>query len=395
MKIAIILGVFPALSESFILNQITGLIDLGHEVDIYARVPRKDPTIHPKVLEYNLLDKTTYIREPYTIAKKGWELVKWAVDRPNPRLLRLFNPKYEEARSLQLFFAGKDFVGKQYDVIHCHYGPNGNLMALLKKLKFIDSKIVTTFHGYDIWSEEIKANKSKCYKELKEFGDHYIAISDSVAETLEKEFLFNKEKITVIRNGIDLNNFQFQPRNFSASFKILTVSRLSPEKGIEDALFLIHDLVMDGITNIEYHIVGAGESLKALKRLASILKIEEKVIFHGGKSHADIPKYMKEANLLLLPSKIEVLPMVILEAQASGLPVLAKNVGSVKEVVSPKTGYLANNSQELYNHTINIMQNYSMTRKITQDAQQQIWDLYDIIKTVKKLESLYREFGSL
>ena len=61
MKIAFILGAFPALSETFVLNQITGLIDLGHKVDIYAHSNPLHKKIHPDVKRYNLLTHTYYL----------------------------------------------------------------------------------------------------------------------------------------------------------------------------------------------------------------------------------------------------------------------------------------------------------------------------------------------
>ncbi len=63
MRIAFIVGRFPVLSETFILNQITGLIDRGHEVDIYANHWGDRENVHPDVLKYNLLEKT-YLLEP-------------------------------------------------------------------------------------------------------------------------------------------------------------------------------------------------------------------------------------------------------------------------------------------------------------------------------------------
>lgn len=60
MKILFIVGQFPFLSETFILNQITGLIDRGHQVDIYAASSVKNSTVHFDVEKYNLLDHTYY-----------------------------------------------------------------------------------------------------------------------------------------------------------------------------------------------------------------------------------------------------------------------------------------------------------------------------------------------
>ena len=66
MKIAFLVGKFPVLSESFILNQIAGLLDRGHEVDIYALDGPADITskVHPIVKEYNLIERTYYSPTP-------------------------------------------------------------------------------------------------------------------------------------------------------------------------------------------------------------------------------------------------------------------------------------------------------------------------------------------
>ncbi|MFO7166545.1 MAG: colanic acid biosynthesis glycosyltransferase WcaL, partial [Chloroflexota bacterium] len=60
MRIAMIVNQFPALSETFVLSQITGLIDRGHSVDIFASQPRAEGTVHQDVLDYGLLERTTY-----------------------------------------------------------------------------------------------------------------------------------------------------------------------------------------------------------------------------------------------------------------------------------------------------------------------------------------------
>lgn len=389
MKIAIVVGVFPALSESFILNQIVGLIQAGHQVDIYARVARNDSIIHSEVVKYNLLQKTTYIREPYTLLSKLKKCISLALKNPNPKLGQLIDPFYPEGKSFQLYFAGQAFLNKNYDIIHCHYGPNGNVFSLLKKLNIIQSKIVTTFHGYDIWADKIRNNPT-VYNELKQHGDFYLAISNKVREELINYFNFAPEKIHLVPNGINLENFLFKFRKVDNNiFKILTISRLSPEKGIDQALKLIFELLKINFTNIQYQIIGAGDELEKLKKITKELQIEKYVQFLGGKNHDEIPQYIDSAHLLLVPSYIEVLPMVILEAQASGLPVLSMNVGSISEIVTKETGFLANNFNELINQFKVIYQNYNLLNPILSHARNQIEKKYDINRVIINLTQLY------
>jgi len=77
MKIAFVVSEFPALSETFILNQIVGLRKHGYEVDIYAEKQRNDPKVHPDVEKYNLLSHTYYAEKNATkslwaAAEKHW-----------------------------------------------------------------------------------------------------------------------------------------------------------------------------------------------------------------------------------------------------------------------------------------------------------------------------------
>jgi len=60
LKIAYILGPFPQISETFVLNQITGLLDLGHDVDIFSEKRPDHPDVHQDVVDYHLISKTKY-----------------------------------------------------------------------------------------------------------------------------------------------------------------------------------------------------------------------------------------------------------------------------------------------------------------------------------------------
>src|SRR6185369_9437461 len=78
LRIAIFTGIFPVVSETFILRQITGLIDLGHEVDIYADcAPEASASIHPEVVKYRLGERTIYMEMPPETAP--YEMPVWPI----------------------------------------------------------------------------------------------------------------------------------------------------------------------------------------------------------------------------------------------------------------------------------------------------------------------------
>ena len=123
MRIAFVLGAFPALSETFILNQITGLIDRGHTVDIYASGPRDDPKVHPDVERYALIGRTFYIKMPLVVRLR--EFVQQLRVAPR-RTVGTAVLRRMGRRNLRTPSAGVSPLssppGDSYDVVHCHFG---------------------------------------------------------------------------------------------------------------------------------------------------------------------------------------------------------------------------------------------------------------------------------
>ena len=183
VKIAFITEFFPKLSETFILNQITGLIDRGHDVDIFASTPGSDKVHHPDIDTYDLIkhtyykdgskdfphNKTVRIIEAINILRKH----RAGGRRSLLKSLNLF--KYgKKAISLSLFYSVAPFL-KNYDILHCHFARNSNFGILLKELG-VKGKLVTTFHGFD--TRLVIKNGSEVYRALFDMGDLFLAASD-------------------------------------------------------------------------------------------------------------------------------------------------------------------------------------------------------------------------
>lgn len=156
MRIAFLLYHWPVLSETFIMNQITGLLDRGHEVDIYAKTPGTEPVIHADIERYRLLEHTFYYRTPsqrlpanrfVRLTKAIGLIIKHIRKKPMLVLRSLNIFKFgRQASSLGIFYQTMPFLeADKYDIVHCHFGPNGNLAALLKEVGAITGRIVTTF----------------------------------------------------------------------------------------------------------------------------------------------------------------------------------------------------------------------------------------------------------
>ena len=116
---------------------------------------------------------------------------------------------------------------------------------------------------------------------------------------------------------------------------LLYVGRLSPEKGVADLLDALAQL-----TDVRLAVVGDGPQRAQLQQLADTLKISSQITWHGQKKPDEIADFMQGADLLCLPSHMEGVPNVALEAFACGLPVVGTTVGGIPEVVTNDTGVL-------------------------------------------------------
>lgn len=170
------------------------------------------------------------------------------------------------------------------------------------------------------------------------YADLVAPVSENLARFIRA--LEPRARIRVIGNVVDTD--AFHPPSVRPSrngpVKLLTVAALTPKKGHADLLEAVaklhdaHDLVLD--------LASDGELRDQLEAQARRLGISGRVRFHGVQPKARIAQMMREADLFVLPSRVENQPCVLLEAMASGLPSVATAVGDVPELIGGSTGFL-------------------------------------------------------
>ena len=144
-------------------------------------------------------------------------------------------------------------------------------------------------------------------------------------------------EIPVIPNGIDLNAYSSAGRDWLVP-RLLSVGRVVHQKGLDLAMRALGELKQ---LNWEWRIAGDGPQLQGLQSLAKELGIGDRVHFLGWQSREQLIESYQQANVFLLPSRHEGMPNAMLEAMASGLPVIASCIaGSEELVLDGKTGYL-------------------------------------------------------
>lgn len=355
---------FPVPSETFVIDQICGLIDRGFDVSIISVSKGDFYNVNEKVRKYNLDLKTTYL---FDNSKNKFfdRLSTLKFSLLSPRILKFLNVfKYGSvSKNLLLPILEVKKNKSNYDFIIAHFGTAGVTAMKIKKSGVLTGKLLPVFHGADISKKKHLVKYEQDYKELFKEAYALLPISNLWATKLI-ELGAASEKVVVNRMGIDTNQFSFinKIRDNGLPFKILSVARLVEKKGLDDAIKAMALLAKTDI-KFTYEIVGGGELLDSLKALTKQLGIEAHVIFHGAKNQSQVRKILETADVFLLPSKVasdgdmEGIPVSLMESMASGIITLSTYHSGIPELIeSGKNGFLVSEGSpnEIYETLLKI-----------------------------------------
>ena len=413
MRIAFMIDQFPSLSETFILNQITGLIDRGHEVDIYSDEFGNTSKVHPEVESYRLLDRTYYTKMPSGLSRRLPKAIGLLMANfykaPRVLLRSLDFSKYNESdygdggSILKCFYSVIPFLGKPaYDIIHCHYGRNGIKSMMLREIGAIEGTIIVSFHGFDI-SNYLQEYGEKIYDQLFEDGNLFQPIGESWKRRLI-ELGCNEDKIIVHRMGIDCSKFSFSPRLLDTDrpIRLLSIARLVEKKGLEYGIRAVAKLARSH-QNIEYQIAGDGSLQSKLEQLIQELDVKDKVKLLGWKKQSEILELLNGADILLAPSVTsqngdrEGIPVTLMEAMARGLPVLSTQHSGIPELVQDGiSGFLVpeRDVDALADKLDYLISHPEDWAKMGRAGRAFVEENYDINKLNDRLEEIYQQLLS-
>jgi glycosyltransferase involved in cell wall biosynthesis len=140
------------------------------------------------------------------------------------------------------------------------------------------------------------------------------------------------EKLQVVHCGVDLERYPYVKPKHGASLSVLCVCRLVPAKGLDVLMRAVAALCERG-TEVRLVLVGSGPLEEALRSKAAQLGLEGRVSLEGAVGQDDIAGYYRDADVFCLPSFAEGLPVVLMEAMATGRPVVATRITGIPELV--------------------------------------------------------------
>ena len=142
-------------------------------------------------------------------------------------------------------------------------------------------------------------------------------------------------KIDVIPDAVDLETFAPVQRDaYPEKVRVLTIGRLIPRKGFQFLIRALPEIIEKAAHDFEIEIVGDGPYHGELLKLAETLGVASHIQFAGSVPYPELPQKYRDADLLILPSLAEGMPLVVLEAMGTGLPIVASRVQGIDELVA-------------------------------------------------------------
>lgn len=319
------------------------------------------------------------------------------------------------------------------DVIELHKKPGKDLsiyprfLRLMRKLKpqilhtrnlgTIDlapigalARVPIRVHGEHGWSADDPKGLNPRHRLIRRLCDwsisQYVAVSADIAQWLGDVIAVRTSKVRHICNGVDIDKFSSVGAKAVLPFEggddrfvIGSIGRMDPIKNF--------DLLLDAIAQLVAHhknlrdvirvvLVGDGPELSPLRQRAQSLGVSDIVYFPGARS--DVADIMRCMDLFVLPSRNEGISNTVLEAMASGLPVIATNVGGNPELVADcETGALieANDAQAIAQAITRYLGNHRLLRDHGLAARESVERRLSLPSMVTSYQEMYDEMLSL
>jgi colanic acid/amylovoran biosynthesis glycosyltransferase len=348
-SIVFILGGFPYASETFITNHIVETIAAGYDVRIYTNHLNTIEESSQKELiqRYGLLNKATvkHVKTPESFGSKILKSLVLLIKNPKyiPLFLRII--KSNKLNKHRLWYEALSFKDlNDADIYHSHFADQSLFISDLIEVGFFKKsfKLFVTFHGYDAHLK--KTTKSFIKENYQRLLNHaqIVFVNSSYIKSKVEDLGCEPQKIEVMPIGVDTSFFKYKIRKQFKPFIIITVGRLMKLKGQDFGIRVINNLVERGC-DVEYLIIGDGKEKNTLQRLIEDLEIQGNVKLLGEKTQSEVLEYLYKSNVFLMTSvkdnsnRSEAFGLVSIEAQATGIPVVAFDSGGVSSTF--KDGY--------------------------------------------------------
>lgn len=281
------------------------------------------------------------------------------------------------------------------DILHSHIFLS-DLFARINKPAY--ARLITTLHSNEPWwnGATLKHRLKTKLEGLtaRRFVDRFISVSERAKTEAINALGIAPESCVVVMNGVDIASFSQTPRRQKDKRIIIQVARFYPEKAHDLALLAFAE-VTRVVPNTELWLVGDGPLKPQMEQLAVTLHLEQQIKFLGIRQ--DVADLLAQADIFLLSSNREGLPISVLEAMAAGLPIVTTKVGEIPKVITEaETGLLVEpgNQDDLVRQLLRLLQDATLAEQIAQNGHRLGKTHYSIDATAKAYLHEYEVAGA-
>jgi L-malate glycosyltransferase len=351
-------------AEVFAANLSAELIELGHEITFVGLYQNDENTLEVEnAVHYDLIKSKD---GSFSISLVG-KLTK---------LIRAINP----------------------DIIQCN---GSDTLKYMVAASFFIPKTPILYRNISMISEwATRGPKKLLYKQFFKRIDHVTSVGDEAILDFIKTFNYPKTQTTVIRRGIPIKNVNRTSNILKLKNElglnesdviVMHIGNFSPEKNHTFLLDLFEELKLR-YSQVKLVCIGNGVLYESIEKEVQRRNLNKTIFLLGFRK--DIPELLSTADCFVLPSKVEGVPGVILEAGTQKVPTVATNVGGVSEVLmNGKTGYIIENfDKNSFKQTLlKIVLNDDLKNELGLNAFNLVEKEFNPLRNAKKFESLYQE----
>lgn len=404
LKVAYIMSRFPKLTETFILYEMLAMKKEGVQIEVYPLLKEKTEVMHPEAvpfvdaahfqpfISFSIIRANLHFlwQKPHVYLRTLWTLLhaNWGSPRFFIGVLGIFPKSVLFARQMQ---------AENINHVHAHFASHPAAAG------FIIHRLAGIPYSFTAHGSDLHRDRHMLHEKVAEAA-FVVPISDYNKEMIISECQGNyRDKITVIHCGVDTEVFRFRstetPHEKGGNpFMILCVGTLHEVKGQAYLIEACRKLQESGIDFV-CHFVGDGPDKPALAELAAQAGILKKMCFHGLQKQERIAQLLQDADVLVAPSvptsdgRREGIPVVLIEAMSSGVPIVASNISGIPELVLDEgTGLLVppRDAAALADALERYYRDPSMRRRLGRSGREKVVKEFDLYRNAAKLAQQIR-----
>jgi len=404
MKIAYLAPEIPALSATFVYNEILALQALGTEVVAFSV---HQPSSNVSDIKVARLKADVVHVYDYSIMSVLLAHISLLFNSPL-RYMRSLGALFKDMGALGLlsrgafgqayryFYAAKlacDLVDKQCQHLHVHFAHTPTDIAMYASL-FSNIPFSVTAHANDLFERGYllneKVKRAAFFATISEFNKRFLAKNNIAVDS-----------ICIVRCGVDSDSFSLRSSFVSRDkVRLGVVGRLVEKKGI-DCLIKAVSLVKQQGLAVELNIAGSGPLEAELKEsvLNSSLALSD-VNFLGALAHTQVAGFITSLDAFVLPCQkdsngdMDGIPVVLMEAMLSGVPVISTEISGIPELITNKeTGLLVmpGDEKELASAILNLIDDDELRNSMITNAAVKVKEEFSLKNNAGKLNDMFNE----